>query len=139
MNQEQSFGIIPLVRREAQWHVLLIQHAHAKYWGFPKGHAEPGETPHATAERELKEETNLTVVKYLSHEPLLEEYTFTHKHQLIEKKVFYFPAEVSGKLTLQAHEVQDAKWVKFSEALHHVTHPEAKAIVEQVAKILATH
>jgi bis(5'-nucleosidyl)-tetraphosphatase len=138
MIEEQSFGIIPLSRRSGIWYVLLIQHAHGKYWGFPKGHAEAGETHRASAERELKEETNLEVVKYLSTEPLMEAYSFTHKLGPVSKKVFYFVAEVQGKIVLQAHEVQDARWVKFEHAHNEVTHPEAKAIVEQVAKILAT-
>ena len=35
---------------------LLIQHQ-AGHWAFPKGHANPGESPAETARREFAEET----------------------------------------------------------------------------------
>lgn len=51
MNQERSYGIIPL-RFKGKWEVFMVQ-LHAGHWGFPKGHGEPGEEALQTAEREL--------------------------------------------------------------------------------------
>jgi 8-oxo-dGTP pyrophosphatase MutT (NUDIX family) len=138
MAQEESFGIVPLCKVSGQWEVLLIQHAHSKYWGFPKGHAEPGEGPYQSAIRELKEETNLEVVRLLAPEPLTEQYRFMHDKRPIFKRVFYYVAEVAGTVILQAQEVQASVWVPFPLALEKVTHLEGRVILTEVAKILAT-
>jgi 8-oxo-dGTP pyrophosphatase MutT (NUDIX family) len=137
MTQEESFGIVPLSKTSGQWEVLLIQHAHSKYWGFPKGHAEPGENPYQSALRELKEETNLDVARLLSKEPLTESYRFMHERRPVFKRVFYYVAEVSGTVRLQTQEVQASVWVPFPSALEKITHLEGRLILTEVAKILA--
>ena len=135
--KEESFGIIPLRNGAAGWEVFLIQHARSRYWGFPKGHGEEGESPEEAAIRELKEETNLDVVRYLQKSPLEEQYYFRMEGRQVFKKVFYFVAEVSGDVILQKDEVQNGIWVPFSEAPDKVTHVEGKTILAQVEKILA--
>ncbi|MDE3045301.1 MAG: NUDIX domain-containing protein [Verrucomicrobiota bacterium] len=135
--QEESFGVIPLSKARKGWQVFLIQHKHGKYWGFPKGHAEPTETPQEAALRELKEETNLELIRYVVEEPLIEQYRFMWEGQRIFKRVYYYIAEVAGEVQLQKNEIQDGKWVPFAEAMDQVTHPEGKALVAEVAKILA--
>ena len=135
--KEESFGIIPLRRKGAdEWEVFLIQHTRSRYWGFPKGHGEEGESPEEAAIRELKEETNLDVVRYLQEEPLEEQYSFRADGRQIVKKVFYYIAEVDGVVILQKDEVQNGMWVPFSEALDKVTHVEGKTILVQVGKVL---
>jgi bis(5'-nucleosidyl)-tetraphosphatase len=135
--KEESFGIIPLRRKGAdEWEVFLIQHTRSRYWGFPKGHGEEGESPEEAAIRELKEETNLDVVRYLQEEPLEEQYSFRADGRQIFKKVFYYIAEVDGVVILQKDEVQNGMWVPFSEALDKVTHVEGKTILVQVGKVL---
>src|SRR3989344_6209301 len=134
--QEESFGAIPLTKRAGEWYVFLIQHKHGRYWGFPKGHAEPKETPQEAALRELKEETNLELVQYLQQEPLIEQYRFTWEGRKVFKRVFYYVAEVKGEAILQKNEVQDGKWIPFREAIDQITHPEGKSILAQVEQIL---
>ena len=63
MKKEFSFGIVPLQCVNEQWQVLLVQHQ-AGHWAFPKGHAEIGEEPKQTAERELLEETGLVAKEW---------------------------------------------------------------------------
>ncbi len=135
-NREESFGVVPLSKATGYWHVFLIQHQKARYWGFPKGHAEPGETAKETAIRELKEETNLDIVQFFSEKPLTEQYRFKIEGRVIYKKVSYFVAEVGGKVALQEKEIQNGIWVPFPEAIDKVTHQEGKAILLQVEKIL---
>jgi len=136
LHQDESFGIVPLSRARGHWEVFLIQHRHGRYWGFPKGHAENQETSEEAAARELKEETNLEVVRFLQKEPFMEQYQFTLDGRRISKRVFYFIAEVEGEVELQKEEIQDGIWVRFSEAHDKLTHQEGKTILAQVAKIL---
>ena len=136
MDQDESFGIIPLTKQSGFWEVFLVQHKHGRYWGFPKGHAEKGETPEQAALRELKEETNLEVERFLQEQPLTESYRFTVGPRRVFKKVFYYIAEVYGQVQLQKNEIQNGQWVRFPEAIAQVTHPEAKSILLRVEKIL---
>ena len=114
VQKDESFGVIPLSSRKGRWEVFLIQHQRGRYWGFPKGHAEPGETPQEAAFRELKEETNLELVRYLQAEPLLEQYTFMAEGRRIFKQVHYFIAMVDGTVKLQEKEIQNGMWLPFA-------------------------
>ncbi len=136
MRQEESFGVIPLSKASGRWEVFLIQHHRSGYWGFPKGHAEAGETPEQAAFRELKEETNLEPLHLLQKEPLMEQYTFTMERRRVHKRVVYFIAEVTGAVQLQTKEIHDGKWLAFPEAIHQVTHQEGKGLLTQVEKML---
>jgi len=136
MRQDESFGIIPLRKREGGWEVFLIQHRGGGYWGFPKGHAEPNEAPFEAACRELKEETNLHCGRLLQEEPLREQYSFLIEGTRVFKRVTYFVAEVSGHVALQKTEINDGQWVPLKEGLDKVTHPEGKAILAEVIKLI---
>jgi len=137
MRQEESFGIVPLMKQNGEWAVFLIQHRGGRYWGFPKGHAEPNETPLEAASRELKEETHLDLVRLLQNEPLQEQYWFQIEGKRVFKKVTYFIAEVSGTVVLQQSEINDGVWVPLSEAMDKLTHAEGKAILAEVLKLLS--
>ena len=136
--RDQSFGIVPVSNASGYWSVFLIQHKHGRYWGFPKGHAEAGETPEDAAHRELKEETNLDIVRFLYKEPLMEQYQFTYEGRRISKRVYYFLAEVTGEIILEQSEIADGAWSPLAEAREKLTHPEGKAILIQVEKMLAS-
>ncbi len=136
MRHDESFGVIPLSKERGRWEVFLIQHNRSGYWGFPKGHAEPNESPEEAAFRELKEETNLELIHLFRKEPLHEQYTFMMEGKRVFKKVSYFIAEVGGTVALQKEEIHDGKWVPIHEAAHQVTHQEGRSILAQVEKIL---
>jgi 8-oxo-dGTP pyrophosphatase MutT (NUDIX family) len=136
VRQDESFGVIPLSKVKGEWEVFLIQHKGGRYWGFPKGHAEIGETSREAAFRELKEETNLDVMTCLIEEPLTEQYQFFIEGTKIFKKVSYFVAEVFGEVNLQKEEIHDGIWLPFPQAMEKVTHVEGKAILVHVVKIL---
>jgi 8-oxo-dGTP pyrophosphatase MutT (NUDIX family) len=132
----ESFGIVPFLKEEGTWKVLLILHREGSHWGFPKGKANPGETPLQSATRELKEETGLNVVQVLRESPLTEQYQFRRKKQFIVKTVQYFPAFVEGNLALQEEEIRDAKWMTISEALKQLTFREARHILQEFVRHL---
>ena len=132
----QSFGVIPLIRIEAQWNVFLILHRAGNHWGFPKGRKEESETHLEAAKRELREETGLSILRLLKPEPLEESYIFHKKHQTVSKTVFYFLAEVTGSVNLQEKEVSEGKWVALNEAAKHIDFPEAKSLCQEVIRCL---
>lgn len=133
---DTSYGVVPYQYVEGEWRVLLIQHKGAKYWGFPKGHPEPGETPLEAASRELKEETNLRLTRLLSDIPLHESYDFFHQGQRISKTVLFFVAEVEGKLKLQEDEVSNGRWLSVAEACDLITYESGKYILGESTRFI---
>lgn len=129
--KEQSFGIIPIEDNK----VLLVQHK-GGHWAFPKGHSDKNETPKETATRELKEETDLDIVSFVSTPPLEEHYVFTWKGELIDKTVTYFVAYVKGDVKIQDDELIGYKWASFSEAKTLATFEEAKRICIKLTSLL---
>lgn len=137
MKKENSYGIIPLRFHANEWQVLLIQH-HAGHWAFPKGHANRGETPQQTAERELREETGLSIRCYLLSDPIIENYFFNFQGQRIAKTVHYFLALAEGIIILQVSEVQASQWLSLQDAQLRMTFKENKNVCQQVREFLKT-
>ena len=135
MRTDRAFGVIPLMKRDDEWFVFLIQHRKSLHWGLPKGHQESLESPLDTAFRELKEETHLVCDRLLQNEPFVEEYVFFSGDEKIHKTVFYFLAEVVGKVELQEEEILDGAWFKLSEAIEKMTYPEGKKILSKVLRL----
>lgn len=117
------------------WQILLIQHSRARYWGFPKGHAESGEAPKEAAIRELFEETNLTIVRFFSESSFEEHYNYTLSGQLINKTVHFFVAEVAGELKLQEEEVSGGQWFGLAEAINKLTYDIDKSICRNAIEL----
>ena len=137
MKKECSYGIIPLKYEHNRWMVLLIQH-HSGHWSFPKGHPEEGELPLQSAERELREETGLSIKQLLSPDPMTEKYSFIFKGERIEKMVHYFPALVEGSVILQTCEIKSSHWIRLSEAHLHITFQEGKRICRLAVDFIKT-
>lgn len=103
------------------------------WWGLPKGHAESGESPVEAAVREFKEETSLAVTRIVHSQPFVENYTYVRQGVPVEKRVYYFVAEVEGDLRVQPEEIRDAAWVPCAEASEKATYPELKALLKGIS------
>lgn len=133
---ENSFGTIPVKKENNQYFILLIQHVNGGHWGFPKGHAEPNETSKQAAVRELKEETNLNLSKFLYDKPLIENYIFIKDNQTVRKTVEYYLVEVSGDILFQGHEVLKGGWFSLSQARERLTFQESKKLLDKILGLL---
>jgi 8-oxo-dGTP pyrophosphatase MutT (NUDIX family) len=129
MRKEHAYGIVPLRFHEGVCQVLLVQH-HPGHWAFPKGHADREETPQQAAERELREETRLTIERYLLLDPITESYLFTFQGERISKTVHYFIALVKGQVMIQEDEIQASEWLSLTEAFMRITFKESKQVCQ---------
>ena len=117
MKREFSAGGIVLNNGK----VLLIKNAALRdpkkaYWGFPKGHINPGEKSSGAALREIKEETGIEaeIVKKLGDS----RYVFTKGGEKVFKVVVYFLLKyISGEIKPQDLEVLEVKWIDPERAL----------------------
>ena len=119
MKYEKSCGAIVYYLDEKRVpEYLLIRHVNGGHWAFAKGHVEEGETEIQTAEREIDEETGLTVEIDTS----FREVTTYSPKEGVTKDVIYFIAETKDKtVTRQEIEVTDTIWLPYEEALKYLT------------------
>lgn len=136
MKREFSAGGIVLRRaQDKSWEVLLIKNAAMRdlnkaYWGFPKGHINPGEKSEAAALREIKEETGVEVeiVKKLGDS----RYVFTKDGEKVFKVVVYFLlGYVSGELKPQDLEVLELNWYDPEKAFELLSFQKDKDMLEK--------
>lgn len=110
---EKSCGAIVFHRFKDGIKVLLVKNHNGKYWSFPKGHMEKGETEHETAAREIKEETGLSVTFYDNYRQISDYVPFGK----IKKRVVFFLAESkTANVKIQKSEIDLFIWVPFADA-----------------------
>jgi 8-oxo-dGTP pyrophosphatase MutT (NUDIX family) len=136
MIYEESYGTIPLKKQKDKWFTFLIKNKSGNHWGFPKGRANLSETPKKAAERELQEEANLKIIRYLYPNPIIEQYQLVRNSQKITKKVYYYLVEVEGVGKITSDEILDGKWIEITKAKQEVTYEQSKLIANQVEIIL---
>lgn len=104
--------------------------------GLPKGHLDGAETPEEAARREVAEETGVDA-------ELIEElgdvsYQYERRGRRIDKVVrFYLFEYRSGDLEDHDHEIEEARWLPFEQALEEMTYAGERAIVQRVMSRLA--
>ena len=119
--KDECFGIVPIFSTEADTLFLVNQHQ-AGHLAFPKGHANPGESPAETARREFQEETGISDFKMLDEPSFTEHYSFVKDGEPIEKTVTYFLGFINSReVVLQVEEIQNSAWVSFEEAVKLIT------------------
>ncbi|MGN1137930.1 MAG: bis(5'-nucleosyl)-tetraphosphatase [Ruminococcus sp.] len=110
---EKSCGGIIFYNGKQNTKILLVKNTNGKYWSFPKGHIEQGETEKETAAREIKEETGLDVdIKKDFRE--VSDYCPFGK---IRKHVVFFLAQAfTDDVKIQEEEISEYIWVDFQQA-----------------------
>lgn len=130
--KDEAFGIVPVLQEAGLYKYLLIQH-HAGHWGFPKGHADAGETPLQAACREFVEETGISDFEVFDEITFSEKYAFSRNGQRYDKTVVYYLASVkSSTVSCQAEEIQNYAWLEFNAAIARLTFDGAKRVIREV-------
>ncbi len=116
--------------------IALVQSRRSKYWTFPKGHVDEGETDEEAARREIMEEAGLVDLEYLGD---LGEYQRPRmmpdgQEDYSEVKVirmFLFAAPI-GAVLAPTMEMQDAAWVTVREIADRITIPKDRVWLSSV-------
>lgn len=110
---EKSCGAVIYWRDKENLKVLLVRNKNGRYWSFPKGHMEVGETERQTALREIREETGLRV-KIISGYRQVSDYS---PFGNIKKRVIFFLAESpDNRVHIQRSEIDSYCWASFEQA-----------------------
>ncbi len=113
MRREHSAGLIPFRERDGRREYLLMRDR--KYWSFPKGHLEPGETELDAAGREAREEMGLSAAEVVPG--FRRELRYPLPEGGAEKLAVYFPARCPEDVNLAPAEAVEVRWASLAEAL----------------------
>ena len=116
--------------------ILLLQYPQGQ-WSFPKGHIEEGETNHhATASRELAEETGIVEISIHEDWVTRTESTYRRKGSVVPKQVYWYIAETSELEVTLSHEHTNYLWLDFEEAEAQLTFEQEKDILRSAREHL---
>lgn len=114
----QAAGFILASEMDGERVYLLLRNARHGAWGFPKGHAEEGETVLETARRETLEETGISDFKQVAGFEWRDEYKVrAAKRGDYRKRVVYFLATTRRAVHVQSDEHSDSAWLPLKQAL----------------------
>lgn len=136
MHAERSAGVIVFRESARGREYLLLDYG--KYWEYPKGHVEPGETDARAAIRELKEETgidDLTLIDGFGEE--IRYFFRPHGKGLVQKSVVFFLGLTRAKEIHLSHEHVGGKFFPLELALRQVKFASSKAVLRKADEFLA--
>lgn len=132
MIYEKSCGAVVYSFFNQELRFLLVQMKKG-HWGISKGHMEEGETEVQTAEREIMEETGLSVHVNTEFREC-EEYS---PYEGCIKEVVYFIAESAVEETIpQPEEILTVRWATYEEAMVLLTYENTKTVLRNVYEFL---
>jgi bis(5'-nucleosidyl)-tetraphosphatase len=137
-NEISSGGVV--VRRSPDgYEVCLINDG--RYWGFPKGHVEAGETPEMAAMREISEETGIALESLVLRTPLPPtEYVYRKPNHgpLVFKRVHNYIVEAppDAELHPDPAEIAEAGWFGFDDAQSRLSFKNSVSVLEAARQVL---
>lgn len=127
--QEKSCGAV--VFRDGK---VLIEHMAAGHYSIPKGHVEPqDEDEHATARREIKEETSLEVEFIPGFRQSID---YSPKSGVTKQVVFFAAKAKNSREQPQLAEVSSLHWVAPEDAIRFLSYESDRRIVAAATAFL---
>ena len=130
---EKSCGAVVFNRLHKVPKVLLVKNKNGRYWSFPKGHVEYGETELETATREIKEETGLTVN---SIDGFREVRTYSPFGRIRKRVVFFLAEAYTDRVIIQEEEIDSSVWVSFKEAKNMCCYDTDKKVLAKAEQLV---
>ena len=132
MGTESSAGAV-VYRKTAEGGILflLLQSAHGKPWGFPKGKLDAGENEVQAARREIAEESGLTDIELDLSFRFTIYYNYRSGHATIKKTVTYFIARSHTDTVRISWEHVAYRWASYEEAIELVVYENARNTLKQ--------
>lgn len=107
-------------------------------WSIPKGRLDKGETEIEAAYREVKEETNIDLKKYVGRVIPLGKKKYKHGRKILSGFVFEYDGQIKDQLKCQSFvserfpEVDGYKWVTFTKAFELIHHTQQELLQKYI-------
>jgi 8-oxo-dGTP pyrophosphatase MutT (NUDIX family) len=137
MVTERSAGAV-VYRKTAEGTLcfLLLQPAHRKPWGFPKGRLDDGENEEQAARREIREESGLTDIDLDIEFHHIIHYSYLRGMITVKKTVTYFLALAHTDLVQISWEHVAYCWATYEEAMALVVFENSRNTLRKAAAYL---
>lgn len=115
--------------------VLLLFQTQGRFWEFPKGKVEEGESDEETMMREVQEEAGIQEFALL---PGMDEeihYEFETPEGTVDKTVRFFAVRTSQEPRISSEHL-DYRWVTIQEAQQLLTHGNYQYLLGKLSEIL---
>lgn len=135
MKFETSSGAVVYTKINDVLHFVIVKSLEG-FYGFPKGHIEPGESEQDAALREIMEETGL-------QPQILPGFRTTDEHPLpnkpgIMKQIIYFLAEYSDQnIKCQQEELSEVCLMTYEKAMDAFQFESSRRILKEANEFLA--
>lgn len=136
-----SAGGVAIRRTDGPPEIAIVCMKPKLRWQLPKGIVDPGETPQVTAVREVREEAGVETELVRLIETI--EYWYrsvqngrpVRYHKFVH---FYLLRFVGGEISDHDHEVEEARWATFEEALELLEFKGEREVVEKAREMVET-
>lgn len=140
VTQDQvSAGGVAFRRAKKNLKLVIVSVKPSLRWQLPKGLVDPGETPEITAVREVREEAgiNTELLQWIDTVEYWYQRVQYGKHIRFHKFVhFYLLQYLDGKVEDHDHEIEEARWVDFDEAMEKLAFKSERDVVAKAQELL---
>ena len=138
--RQKTIGIV-IFRREGDTIFYLLLHHGGRYWNFPKGRQEAGETQRQTALRELREETGITKLTFIRGFRDGYDYSFRgeiyRQPGMVYKRAIFFLGQTDERAVTISDEHRDFGWFDYPAAVRKITYPAGHKLLEHAHRFLS--
>ena len=134
-----SAGGVAFRWKESEPETVIVSVKPKLRWQLPKGIVDPGESPEVAAVREVKEEGGVETERVALIETIEYWYRSMKKGKPVRfhKFVHFYLLEYrSGDVANHDHEVEEAKWVSFEEAIELLEFKSEREVVEKARAMI---
>jgi 8-oxo-dGTP diphosphatase len=140
VRRQVSAGGVAFRRTGGGIEIAVIRPRATQRWQLPKGLVDPGESPEATAVREVREEAGVDGEIVAPIEEIQYWYVGTDRDGVrvrFHKSVhFYLIAVRSGDVSRHDREVEEARWATVDDALELLAFANERRVVKRAAEMI---
>jgi 8-oxo-dGTP pyrophosphatase MutT (NUDIX family) len=125
--------------KDSEPEIAIVKMKPKLRWQLPKGIVDPGEAPEVTAVREVREEAGIETERIALIETIEYWYRSVRNGQPVRyhKYVHFYLLEYrSGDVSDHDHEVEEARWVSFDEAVEMLEFKSEREVVEKAQTMI---
>lgn len=130
-SHEKSCGALVFRRDGDKIYVLMIRHKAGGHRSFPKGHVEAGEDEHATAVREVEEETAVSIRIRSSFRETVH---YSPAVGVVKEVVYFLAFTDQTEVSPREGEIAEVDWVPIEKAEASLTHENDRVVFRAALK-----